>query len=404
MSATPPTVSSTSLGYRLVDCDNHYYEPYDAFTRYLEPEFIDRAIHIEPDPKGYGRVRYGSKRIEFIRVTPSDYHGAPGSLRDLFDGSVEAGYFQSDPIRPLDHPYMVDRVERLRRMDDQGVEAAMFFPTLEVAVENEMADDREALQHNLRAFNRWLEEDWGYNYLGRIFAAPVISLLDVDFATTELDRVLEAGAGVVYMKMGHLHGGGPGDLDKDPIWARLEEANVPVVIHACEPGYNESVSSLWGEKARPAFQAQSPFQRFLHHTRPTADTVAHMILGNVFGRFSKLKLLSVENGYQWVSDTLTLMDHAERMGRHVERPGGPLADLPSDVFKENCYISPFPEETAGPLADLIGVDHVIFGSDFPHSEGLLNPVDYAEQASEMDEIALRKIMRENTARLLKLGR
>ena len=69
------------------------------------------------------------------------------------------------------------------------------FPTLGMTVWHQMRHDVEGTFANVRAFNRWMEDDWGYDYGGRIFAAPFLSLLDVDLAVTELDRVLGAARG-----------------------------------------------------------------------------------------------------------------------------------------------------------------------------------------------------------------
>ena len=73
---------------------------------------------------------------------------------------------------------------------------------------------------------------------------------------------------------------------------------------------------------------------------------------------------------------------------------------PVDVIKRNIYISPFWEEDLGALAELIGVDHVLFGSDFPHPEGLADPVSYVEELDGLPDETVRKIMGGNLARLM----
>jgi predicted TIM-barrel fold metal-dependent hydrolase len=73
---------------------------------------------------------------------------------------------------------------------------------------------------------------------------------------------------------------------------------------------------------------------------------------------------------------------------------------PVDVIKRNIYISPFWEEDLGALAELIGVDHVLFGSDYPHPEGLADPVSYADELKGLDDEGVRKIMGGNLARLM----
>jgi predicted TIM-barrel fold metal-dependent hydrolase len=70
------------------------------------------------------------------------------------------------------------------------------------------------------------------------------------------------------------------------------------------------------------------------------------------------------------------------------------------VFKRNIYISPFWEEDLSALADLIGEEHVLFGSDYPHPEGLADPASYVQQLAGASEDRVRKIMGGNLAKLM----
>ena len=90
-------------------------------------------------------------------------------------------------------------------MDDQGVGGCFLFPTLGVGMEEALAHDPEALVAAFHAFNLWLDEDRGYAYKERIFAAPMITLVDVDAAVAELDEVLARDARIVCIKGGPAH-------------------------------------------------------------------------------------------------------------------------------------------------------------------------------------------------------
>ena len=70
------------------------------------------------------------------------------------------------------------------------------------------------------------------------------------------------------------------------------------------------------------------------------------------------------------------------------------------MIKQNVWISPFPEEDVVGLADLIGVDHVLMGSDWPHPEGNHYPAEYVECIAGLDEASIRRIMRENALELI----
>ena len=85
-------------------------------------------------------------------------------------------------------------------MDEQGLDAVLLFPTLGCGVEEALRDDIPATMASLSAFNRWLEEDWGFDYQGRLIAAPMLSLADPDAAVAEVDSLLERGARIVHVR------------------------------------------------------------------------------------------------------------------------------------------------------------------------------------------------------------
>jgi hypothetical protein len=94
----------------------------------------------------------------------------------------------------------MNRDARVEKMDLQGLEAVWLFPTLGVLYEELLKHDTEAVKTQFTAFNRWVEEDWGCNYRERIFAAPYISLCDVNWACQQLEWALSGGARVVCMR------------------------------------------------------------------------------------------------------------------------------------------------------------------------------------------------------------
>jgi hypothetical protein len=205
---------------RVIDADNHYYEPNDCFTRHIEPAFRDRTVQVVPDADdGLGRVFIGDRRASYMSVTPTDYSSPPGALQGVFEGNYDAGYEWEAAINGHEHPALMNRDARLALMDQQGIERIVQLPTLGVVVEHEMRNDPQLVHASLSAFNRWLEDDWGYSYLNRIYGVPLLSLLDIDLAVAELDRVLSRGARLVYLKPGPQGLRSPADPIFDPFWA-----------------------------------------------------------------------------------------------------------------------------------------------------------------------------------------
>jgi predicted TIM-barrel fold metal-dependent hydrolase len=143
-----------------------------------------------------------------------------------------------------------------------------------------------------------------------------------------------------------------------------------------------------------------PFQpqafRMLGQWRPIEDAVSALVCHGALSRFPQLKVAVIENGSSWVAPLLgNLADVYKKM------PQDFLED-PVTVLKRNIHVSPFWEEDLGALADLIGVERVLFGSDYPHPEGLADPATYVDELAGLPDETVRKIMGGNLARLMQV--
>ena len=380
---------------RLVDADNHYYETRDFCTRHIEPRFRDRAVRVDAED----RIWVGDRLFTFLKDWNFDRQFRPGGLRELLRRKRydEAGERADTPLLPA----WVKRDARLALMDEQGLEAALLFPTVGVCLEHFMKDDPEQLFANLRSFNRWLDEEWGYAHQARIFGVPMLSLADLDLAVAELDHVLARGTRVISLRPGPARGRSPADSHFDPFWARVNEAEAVVAFHIGESGYNEMMSVHWGEAPNPSSHLQSAFQwTCCYGDRPIMDTLASLVFHNLFGRFEKLRVLSVENGSLFVDYLMKVMDKMGGMGRNGPWPGGRIREKPSAILRRHLWVSPYHEEDVVGLSRTLGASQVVFGSDYPHAEGLADPRDFEEIIAELPEGDRRLILRENTLRLL----
>lgn len=387
--------------YDVFDVDTHYYEPADCFTRHIEPKHRDLAIHWREDA-GQRQLFVGNKPYTFVKDPTFSFVEKPGNLAEMLRQGIHALEGGGDKVPPPPE-FVVDRDRRVQVLDQQGIAGSLMFPTLAVTVEHFMRHDPVQTFANVSSFNRWLDEDWGFNYKNRIYGVPLLSLLDLDLAVAELDRVLKAGARAVHLMPGPQGRRSPADPYFDPFWARINEARVPVALHISESGYNELFSTAWGEEANPTSHEQSAFQwTNFFGDRPMMDTVASMIYMNLFGKFPNVNVFSVENGSLWVNYLLKAMDKMKGMGRNGPWPGGYVKGRPSEVFKRHVFVSPYFEEDFDPLADLIGWDQVLFGSDYPHSEGLANPLDFRDDLMHIPLETRAKVMGGNARRLLRL--
>ena len=178
----------------IFDADNHYWETSDAFTRHRSAKFAERGVRLVEHE---GKLRYAiGDKLHPVVPGPGDVHGRPrpGMLYDYF-----AGREAIDPVRhtydePLaDHPDWHNRDARLKVMDEQGVEACWMFPSGGVCIEGPMQPDIEASLHILGAFNRWIDDEWGFAYQNRIFGVPFLALSELDAALAELDWAMQRG-------------------------------------------------------------------------------------------------------------------------------------------------------------------------------------------------------------------
>jgi predicted TIM-barrel fold metal-dependent hydrolase len=398
---------SETLDFRAIDSDNHYYETRDAFTRHLEPKFAEQAISLV----GEGQRAYwmvGSRRYSFSNINNVDWAPAPGSREHFFAAAEEQTFVEDsgvEMIDPKDHPALIRREPRLQLLDEQGLEAIIQVPTMAVMLEPDYVLSDEGWYANIRSFNRWLEEEWGFGDDGRIFSAALISPRNPSLAVLELQRLAARGAKFVVLgKSGPINGRSPADPVYDDFWTCIQDLGLIPVLHIGNAGYTELFSAAWGEDPHPFLRDLSPFQ---HYTclidRPISDTLANLILSNLFGRFPALKMVVLEYGSRWVWELLPGMDKAAKMGGRGRWPGGKLKDAPSDVFNHHVWVSPFPEDDLLALSEVMPISHILFGSDFPHSEGLAEPLTYVRKLAGLSPESIKAIMRDNAAQLVGLS-
>src|SRR5688572_24278511 len=363
------------------------------------------------DVGGKKRLLVAGKVNKFIPNPTFDPIAAPGSLELYFRGKNEGGldmktmFGDLDPI--AEHPGYRTREARVELLDEQGMDGALLFPTLGVGMQEALKHDIGALHAAFRAFNDWLDEDWGFDRGdGRLYAAPMITLADAEAAAEEVDRVLAKGARILVTVPGPVPSGdgyvSPGHPKFDPVWARIAEAGVPMAFHAGLSGVNE-YGKVWRTTEPGRSGGGGGFSAFQHAVFPMvafadrsiSDTFAALICHGVFERFPTLRTASIENGAKWVPDLL----------RNLQAGAGkmPFAfkQHPVEQFKEHVWVAPFYEDDMAMLKDAIGIERLLFGSDFPHTEGLPDPAaDFVKDIPTFDEAETKAIMRDNVLELI----
>jgi predicted TIM-barrel fold metal-dependent hydrolase len=262
-------------------------------------------------------------------------------------------------------------------------------------------DGVDPLYDNLHSFNRWIDEDWGFNYKDRIYAPAMLSLRDLDRAVAELDTVLDAGARFILLPAGPAYGRSPGDPYFDPIWSRVNEAKARVAFHISEFHYQSNVASQWGWGLVPPFQFSAWQWQNTYGERPITDTLSALVFDNLFGRFPDIQVVVSEFGAEWVPHFLKHMDKSRGMGRNGVWLGGQLPERPSRIFHKHVKVVPYPEDDIVGLVDRLGTaDSLVMGSDWPHAEGLAEPADFYDRMTGLGDENRRKFLRDNALSVL----
>ncbi|MCX4614812.1 MULTISPECIES: amidohydrolase family protein [Streptomyces] len=388
---------SRVLPYPLFDADNHLYETEDALTRYLPKQYEGAIQYVQV--KGRTKIAIRGRISDYIPNPTFSVVARPGAWEQYFrEGNPEGKSHRElfgEPMKSI--PAFREPGPRLELMDEMGIQQALNFPTLASLIEERMRDDPELIHAVVHSLNEWLYDTWKFNYKDRIFTTPVISLPILDKAIAELEWCLERGARSILVRPAPVPGfGGSRSFalpEFDPFWKRVEEAGVLVSMHSSDSGYSR-YSSDWEGKSQEMTPFQAQTFRMLGEWRPVTDSVASWVCHGALFRFPELKVSVIENGSSWL---VPLLDQLADV--YKKQPQGFLGD-PVEEVKNRIHISPFWEEDMAELAGIIGVERVLFGSDYPHPEGLADPVTYIDAIQGMKEADQAMIMGGNLARLI----
>ncbi|MEU9197490.1 amidohydrolase family protein [Streptomyces hundungensis] len=247
-----------------------------------------------------------------------------------------------------------------------------FFPSASLMAPAPTREEFEQRWAGLRAHNRWLA-DFCARAPGRRAGVAQILLNDVEEAVREIRRTREAGLSGGILLPGAPPGSGVPELYSevyDPIWRACAELGIPVNHHG------GSASPPLGEEpaARAVFMVETTW--FSHRA------LWHLIFGGVFKRHPSLNLVLTEQGSGWIPGVLDMLDYyhgrlvaaATKASTAESKFGSGLAESmgkgPSQVWRENCFVgASFMRPHEVPLRDRIGLDKIMWGSDYPHDEG-----------------------------------
>ena len=295
--------------------------------------------------------------------------------------------------------------DRSRALDLLGFSSQLVFNTFHNRRLHdwEHGGDLDLAYAAARAHNRGMVEFCSVD--PRLLASCYVPLADFERAAAMADEALAMGAAALLVASGCPPGHSPSHLALDPVWARAQEAGVPVVFHVggtgdlVDPAYFDN-----GLPVPPDFHGGDENFRSVDYMGipgPPAQTLATMIFDGVLERFDRLRIGVIEQGAIWVPSWIRQMESAfDAFGRHEERLRG-LSLRPTEYVRRQVRATPYPTEDVGWIIAQSGPEIAMFSSDYPHVEGGRKPLEHFEASlAGTDEAAKQRFYADNFLDLL----
>ncbi len=330
----------------VISSDSHVFEPPDLWTERIDAEFRERAprmqrvdevdhLVVEKDQMiaGIGLISNAGARFE----NPEQI-SAHGRFEDVHAGGYDPG-------------------QHIRDMKIDGVSGELLYPSQGLFY-FKVADSR-LMSAIFRAYNDWLVEFCSTNP-DRLKGVAMVNLDDVSEGVAELERCARMGMAAAMITEYPQEHRRYDSSEYEPFWAAAQDLEMPVSLHTAtrrEGRTRGAGATSVRDASGRATKVFSP-----------ATSMCDIIFSGVFERYPKLMLAIVEFELSWAPYLLDSMDYtyAERQEEALYRFKGDVR--PSDFFRNNVYLS-FQEDAVGiRLRDIIGVDRLMWGSDYPHSE------------------------------------
>jgi predicted TIM-barrel fold metal-dependent hydrolase len=348
------------IKYGLISCDSHAQVDKDAFTsRMSKAKWGDAIPHLmETDDKEHMAIAMDRKVERWV------VHGELVGNR----GACNCPTVMDDPMRKYfpqrweEVPRTVyDPVERLKALDQDRIDAEILFPNDPVQGTTFFQGNADFELDCVRAYNdaiaEWVQVSDRYIPLAII---PYLSSIDVTVA--EVKRAIKKGHKGIVMVAEPSHTL-PGlkhfnDPYWYPLWATCQDLDIAVHWHA-SAGLSLRVPR-WKGYTRNQEQAMGPSGGF----STPAQFMPNLLFSGVLDKFPRLKWVSAETGLGWVNYILEGCDH-EWERRHLWTEG--IVTRPSELFRRQLYVDFWYEEAGIQQRHNIGIDNIMWESDFPHS-------------------------------------
>ncbi len=370
---------------QVISTDDHVMEDRKFFLRWLPAKYRDQAPAVQQGEDGTDAWFIGTER------------------RPIGTAAVGATADRTRPSKTWDEVPALTYVpaERLKAMDADGVDVHTLFPN-GIGFAGVMLygiSDPDLRLACIRAYNDYLAEEWA-GFSKRFIAQAIVPMWDVHLAVAEWQRAVKKGHKALVMPSHPQSFGMPHLADPvwDPLWSAVQEANLPVQLHISS-GKSTYSSTLFPNYTAMQRLAIGSVGAIASNAQVTGD----LLMSGILERFPRLRFISVESGLGWVPYLLEVADH--QYAQQALWREGVIKLKPSEYFRRQCYVNFWFEKAGLAMRHFIGIDNILWESDFPHPTSTYpDSRRYIEDSlRDVPQNERRKILVENAVRVFSLS-
>ena len=328
----------------VIDSDGHICEPEIVWTEYTQAKFRDRVLQV--------RTVDGQSHL-YLEGHLRSTNDGPGPAQACVPGGMSPGGRSLTWADIL--PGSFDPKARLEVLDREGIDQALFFPSIHLLYGD--IHDPEVAAETCRAYNEWMS-DFCKVEPRRLFGVGIIPLQDVSLAIAETKRLASLGLSGFAIRPERFNDLALYDERCNPLWEIAIADDLAVGIHG---SFGSKMKSFSTER----YLGNVFYDHMIAHPFGQMAVMMDMIAGGVLDRYPKLRVGFFESGLGWIPYWLDRLDeHFEVMGHHTPW----LKRRPSEIFASQCFVSMEPDEAKG-LAWMTEKDlaqSILWGSDYPH--------------------------------------
>ncbi len=381
------------MKHHVISTDDHLQErPGVWLDRMSEKKWGDKIpqIKIGEDGKEHWYV-YG----EFKRG------GSSGELGSVSGALPDRGQYSPTKWSEMPEIAYVPS-ERIKAMDQDGVDVHTFFGNISgfggQTFQNPSLPEDFRLE-GIQAYNDFQIEEWANPYPGRFIPLSILPLWDVSKAVNEVRRTYKMGMKGITLafpqQFGYSH---IVDPYWDPLWDIAQETGLSINLHiGAGGGIGVGHLAPWEQRSDMFKLAENSTTAISSNTR----VMSTLLFSGIMERFPRLNIVASESGLGWVPYLLEVADHQWERQR-LEREGMLLK--PSDYFHRQCYVNFWFETFGTQVRHAIGMENILWESDFPHPTCTWpNSKEYIQRGmGDWPEEERQQVLADNPARVYHL--